>query len=201
MNNSGVLLAPGAVDTPLCATDAFGYSTAQVVTPGMYPFVTPDSNPHWVPNTSTAQWIAPNPNNGVPNGAYDYTTTFTIGPGANLSSVLITGLVTSDDKLANVTLNGNSLGITTPSGETAATSRDSTPCIRSRSAAVTDFFHIGVNTLTFDTLNQFGSVTGLIVQITGSYSLVPEPTSMAAAGHRPQRSTDFPPVPQAPRQR
>ena len=38
VNSSGVLLAPGAVDTHYALTDAFGYTTAQVVTPGMYPF-------------------------------------------------------------------------------------------------------------------------------------------------------------------
>ena len=106
----------------------------------------------------------PESQHGVPNGAYDYTTTFTIGPGANLSSILITGLVTSDDKLANVTLNGNSLGITTPSGETAATVGFNS--LHPFSISGSDgLFRTGVNTLTFDTLNQFGSVTGLIVQI------------------------------------
>ncbi len=173
VDNSHALLGPHAVDTHYALSDSAGYSTAQVVTPGTYPF------PPWVPDTSTAQWIAPNPNSGVPNGIYTYTTTFTIGPGANLASIAILGSLTADDTVKDVYLNGSSLGISTPNSYSSPGFTSLHPF----SILGTDgLFHEGVNTLTFETANVYGSVTGLIVSVSGSYNLVPEPASMALLG-------------------
>ncbi len=178
VDNTGALLAVGTTDSHYALSDSFGYTSAKVVNPAEYPFP-PATNPGWASNTSTAQWIAPNPNHGVPNGAYDYTTTFTVGPGANLASIMISGMLTADDTVTGVLLNGHSLGITTPDSYFSPGFTTLHPF----SISGTDgFFTSGTNTLVFETANTFGSVTGLIVSVSGSYNLVPEPMSMALLG-------------------
>ena len=100
-------LPPDTPDPHYALTSAL-LVPAEVVKPGVYPFV-PSSpgGPHWVANPSDAQWIAPNPNHGVPNGTYTYTQSFTIGPGANLSTVSISFKAASDDQLFAVDVNGH----------------------------------------------------------------------------------------------
>jgi hypothetical protein len=172
VDNAGNPLGPHVAD-PHYAISALG--PAEVVATGQHPF------PPWVPNPSNAQWIAPLPNTSVPNGIYDYTTHFTLNS-ANLASVVISGLLTSDDQVQDVLLNGHSLGITTPTGPTIPTAGFTSLHPFSISGSISPFFIEGNNTLVFHTANLFGSVTGLLVQQTGSYSLIPEPTSMALLG-------------------
>lgn len=157
-----------------------GTPPAQVVQMGTFPF------PPWTPDTSTAEWIAPSPNMTVPNGTYTYDQAFTIGANANLSSVSITFSAASDDQLFAVDINGH-LVLTNPipanpdgSGYTSLHG----PFTIDNSNAAGDFV-TGVNHITFITKNVYGSVTGLLVDITGatySTASVPEPPSIALLG-------------------
>src|SRR5262249_36703708 len=134
--------------------------------------------PPWVANTATAQWIAPVPNTSEPDGSYDYQTTFTIGGKADLSSVVLSGQFASDDQIAEVFLNGHALGLSTSPGHPSFDSLHPFTI----DGSVSPFFLTGTNTLTFHTLNLFDATTGLIVDVAGSYNVVPEPSAMALFG-------------------
>jgi hypothetical protein len=124
----------------------------------------------WVSDTATARWIVPQ--GDMPNGTYTYTTSFTVGSDADLASASILGRLTADDTVDDVLLNGNSLGIST-GDQSYGTWYD---------MAINDYFQVGENILTFITRNTNGAPTGLIVEMTGSYNAVPEPSSMALLG-------------------
>ncbi len=130
----------------------------------------------WVSNLSDAQWIQPAANAQV-NGTYTYTTSFTLANDAILSSALISGKFTADDKISNVILNGTALGIGT-TGEEVHGSWFNFSILGSSP------FQHGVNTLSFETRNTRGVASGLIVQMTGSYDAtpVPEPASAVMMG-------------------
>lgn len=168
------LLAANAADTHYVLT-----ASANPLAPvGGNPFVTDPSFfpfPIWHPNTATAQWVDPVVGNGLsPNGAYTYQTTFTIGAGADLSSVLVKLGLTADDALTDIILNGVSLGLTTGPPLSATTDFTLTG---------SDPFVVGVNTLVFETQNEFRFTTGLFVDASGTYStVIPEPASMALLG-------------------
>jgi hypothetical protein len=171
VDNSHAHLAIGAADTHYTIT-----ASADPAAPaGSAPRVVNTSSLPYVSNTPTAQWVAPVPNAFEPNGTYDYRTSFTLTPGADLSSVLITGSLSSDDRVASVFLNGVALAITTPvEGYTQLHSF-------AINAALSPFFVSGTNTLTFRTENIFGAQTGLIVDMSGTFNVVPEPASMVLA--------------------
>jgi hypothetical protein len=176
VDDSHALLPANAADTHYTLTASADPaapvgSNPGVVAPG-FPI------PPWIANTATAQWVAPVPNASEPNGSYDYQTTFTIGSLADLASVVLSGQFSSDDQIAEVFLNGNALGLSTPTGSPGFTALH--PFTIDGSAS--PFFTTGVNTLTFHTLNVFNVTTGLIVDTSGSYNLVPEPSAMALLG-------------------
>jgi hypothetical protein len=146
-------------------------------TAGLTPFVVPNNGypfvpPRWVPNTATAQWITPKLPEPV-NGAYNYTTHFDL-TGFIPGSAAITGRLSADDEVVGVLLNGVAVvpAITTPDGGFASLFNFS----------ITSGFVSGVNTLEFLTMNTHGVVTGLIVDMTGTASAVPEPASLALMG-------------------
>jgi hypothetical protein len=125
-------------------------------------------------SSPAAQWIGSSAG-GVPNGQYIYTTGFTIGADALLSSILIEGRFTADDKITNVRLNGNDLNIGTTGDEIYGTWFNF-------QIAGSSYYHVGANTLSFVTENTHRSQNGLIVQMSGSYNAVPEPASIAMMG-------------------
>lgn len=128
-------------------------------------------NPNWVPPPAGTQWITPVVPQTV-NGAYNYETTFTLGPGMDPKTAQISGVVGADDTLVGVVLNGVTLPITTPAnGFVSLTSFD---------IPVGSNFVSGVNTLEFLTMNTHEVVTGLLVSMTGT--AVPEPTSISLLG-------------------
>ncbi|WP_206108063.1 PEP-CTERM sorting domain-containing protein [Paludisphaera soli] len=160
VDSSHVLLATGEPD--------LNYTLAHAGSP-----TTPVANRlagTWVPDTSIARWIVPQ--GSMPNGTYTYSTTFTVGADADLASASILGRLTADDTVDDVLLNGNSLGIST-GDQSYGTWYD---------LAINDYFQVGENVLTFVTRNTNGGPTGLIVEMTGSYNAVPEPSSMALLG-------------------
>jgi hypothetical protein len=141
-------------------------------TTGLTPFVVPPGFPipPWVANTSTAQWITPKMPEPV-NGAYNYTTTFSL-TGLIPGTASITGKLSADDELTGIVLNGVLLPITTPDGSFTSF----------HNFSITSGFVAGVNTLEFLTMNTHNVVTGLIVDMTGTATAVPEPASLAMLG-------------------
>jgi hypothetical protein len=127
----------------------------------------------WV-TSPVAQWLSPYPSSQYTqaNEGFTYTTMFTIGNDADLLTAVITGQLSVDDKLLDVRLNGNSLGITT--GDEVYGSW--------KAFSITSFFQKGANTLEFVTLNTHNGPTGLIVDMEGQYNAVPEPASLSLMG-------------------
>lgn len=128
------------------------------------------NNPAWIANSLTSKWIGAVPNGGstnVPIGDYTYQTTFDL-TGLDASTAVLSGLLSSDNNITSVLINGNSTGITTPFE--AFTSF--------QPFSITDGFVSGINTLEF-TVFEGGVVSGFRTEITQSTAEpVPEPTSI-----------------------
>jgi len=150
-----------------------GYDASAVFSP-------PDI--HWAIPPAGSKWIAPiesggpdtNPMAAKPNGVYDYTTTFTLAS----ANALLSGVATADDTITGIVLNGHAIAFTTPQG-TGSYATAGYPHLYTLPSASGDFV-AGLNTITFDTKNVWGSVTGLLVSAT--VTTIPEPTSMALLG-------------------
>ncbi|WP_165066366.1 PEP-CTERM sorting domain-containing protein [Paludisphaera rhizosphaerae] len=128
----------------------------------------------WVTPPSGSKWIGPPPFYNVVNGVYTYETTFTL-TNAVLSTVVISGQASSDDKIDDILVNGVSVGFSTPD--------QSYGTLHAFMISGAAFFKDGTNTLTFVTENTHGVVQGLLVSMSGTYtSTVPEPTSIAMLG-------------------
>ena len=140
----------------------------------------------WIPNTSTAQWIAPAFNtNSAAVGLYVYSTGFTLPSDADLSSVLITGGWAVDDGSNSgsavhdiIRVNGFDIVVDNPDGFGALT-----PFTLNAG-----FVH-GLNSIQFLVENG-GSFTGLMVDNTvGTFDrtvatgpgpgTIPEPATMS----------------------
>ncbi len=132
----------------------------------------------WMPGSSTSAWVTPGASfQYFPNGPFDYQTTFTLPSDAN--SVSISLNLAADDEVPGILLNGDL--VDTPPYPTVDTS-NYTP-ISFNSGDVVP----GLNTLTFETLNfdsnGGNNPTGLRVDgITGSYTVVPEPSCIGLLG-------------------
>ena len=114
------------------------------------------------------RWIGPSPDNSTqqPSGDYDFRTTFSLA-GLDPSTASITGVVAADNKVADIKLNGVSLGIAGGSMGSLLNYK------------ITSGFSSGINTLDFIVNNDStGGPTALMVSETGTTS-VPEPSAFA----------------------
>jgi hypothetical protein len=110
VDDSNALLAGGAVDSHwsiISAPSPFGPS-AYVANP------IPDI---YIDNTATAQWIAPQTAQGLNDfntaGIYTYRQTFDL-TGFDASTATLSGLISSDNDIMDILINGVSTGFTTP---------------------------------------------------------------------------------------
>ena len=147
-----------------------------------YPVVYTYGSP-WVPNETNpaAQWISPNNpgQNGQINGTYSYTTHFDLSTGANPLTASITGKFAADDIITAILLNGSAVGVAVVGGvPTGYPSYDKWFDFTISSSAN---FVAGDNKLEFVSANTHNVVTGLIVQMSGTYTAVPEPASVTVA--------------------
>jgi hypothetical protein len=105
---SDINLSTGIATYTVVEQNGFNFGatgTAQVVTPA--------SNDAgflggWVPNSSSSDWVAFDPNNATGNGLGIYTTTFTL-TAADLATASLAGSWTLDDG-GSLLLNGHTLG-------------------------------------------------------------------------------------------
>lgn len=118
----------------------------------------------WVQDSATSRWITPG-NATWDIGTYEYQTTFSLA-GLDPASAILTGSWSADNS-AIIYLNGNATSFTL--GANAYGSF--TPFTLSSG------FVNGVNTLDFFVYND-GGPTGLRVDISGTASPVPEPSTM-----------------------
>ena len=128
----------------------------------------------WLFDTSTYQWIGPqaggNETNDAP-GLYVYTETFDV-TNYYLASVVLSGQFAADDG-AEIFLNGVDTGIGTSTFQTLT------------AFSLTSGFVQGLNTLTIDVTNGpalTGNPSGLVVELSGTGTVLPEPASFAFMG-------------------
>ena len=123
----------------------------------------------WVPNNPNSRWIGPSGQSYGPPGNYTYATQFTLPPLTNLSTVSIGGMWASDDSGLDIEINNIS------TGQVSAGFTTLVPF------SITSGFQIGLNTIEF-LVNNAGGPSGLRVdKIQGSFSLIPEPTTIGLA--------------------
>ena len=146
------------------------------------PALTTTAYPGWVAAPSGTQWVNSwgydNPD--TPAGTYDYQTTFDL-TGLDFHTAELSGFWAADDT-GYILLNGvAAVGTGTVLSD---------PGFQSLTAFdITGGFHAGVNTLDFIVTNDdlFGGggdgiATGLLVQIQGTASPAPEPSSLLLMG-------------------
>lgn len=136
--------------------------------------IAPVTSPAYAKAPAGTQWIGPNVNNMLdqPTGNYDFRTTFSLA-GLDPSTAKITGVLSTDNKLVDVYLNGTNLGI---SGGSLGTLLN---------FSISSGFQQGKNTLDFVVNNDStGGPTALMVSETGTASptAAPEPSSLAVFG-------------------
>lgn len=163
VDNSDVVLANGATDThyllggsPTYAVDeAEGYPGA------------------WMAPSAASSWITPLVGSGntgsgsAASGGYTYSTTFDL-TGYETGSAVINGLVSADNSVTSVLINGNAISFSAHSDYSSFAS-----------FTVTSGFVAGVNTLAF-VVNNSGGPTGLRAELDGSFTAaVPEPETYA----------------------
>jgi len=174
---NGVPLTTGTADPNYSLTFVpSGNSTATAITSaGGFPI-----GP-WIADDTLSDWIKPN-NGGLgqgyadtdPVGLYIFTTTFSL-TGLNPATASITGQWATDNDGIEILLNNN------PVSFVGAPNLGSW----SSSFAVSSGFVSGLNTLTFEVDNvdnglTYGNPTGLRVEMSGTASAVPEPSTILA---------------------
>jgi serine/threonine-protein kinase len=163
VDGNGTLLTDGQVDphwtitaTPTAAVSARAFATLNKWPVGSA----------WLPNNYQSRWISPQADEttGDPPGAYIYRTTFDLS-GFDLATMRITGRTAADNRVLDVRLNGQSMGLMAEGFNTF------TPF------EITRGFIAGRNVLEFIVRND-GDTTGanpsgLRVELTGSGAVVP----------------------------
>ncbi len=131
----------------------------------------------WVSPPAGTQWI--NPGGGsTPAGNYDYQTTFDL-TGLDPGSLVLSGSWAADNA-GSILLNGAAaIGIGTTIPDPYGFKNLTAFSITGSDNAAN--LHPGLNTLDFVVQND-GSVTGLLVQISGTASPTPEPSSLVLLG-------------------
>jgi hypothetical protein len=174
LHGTGVGLAVGASDPNYIM--AAGSSDG---TTGVVPFVTGPGNPGsppWaaVPTVDGSQWITPKAPEPV-NGAYNFQTSFSLAGLIPGTASITINAVSADDELVGVLLNGVAVSpaITTPDTGFGSTFGP---------FSISSGFVSGTNTLTFLTMNTHEGFVGLLVDMTGTAAVVPEPASLALLG-------------------
>ena len=173
VDDHGALLVTGAVDSHYTLLSASGAASAYAVDDAAgYPG-------YWLAPGGASKWITPVVSGGfaasTDPGAVDYLyqTSFDLS-GIDLSSARITGLVTADNEVQDILLNGHSIGFATAPGYASFTG-----------FGITSGFVDGLNTLAFR-VGNWGGPTGLRTELSGSFvaTSVPEPAAWAtlAAG-------------------
>ncbi|WP_310496122.1 PEP-CTERM sorting domain-containing protein [Sandarakinorhabdus sp.] len=124
----------------------------------------------WLANTAISRWITPtNTLNHAP-GTYTYELTFVLTPKSIANTARFTGRYAIDNRLANVTLNGNVIATGPASGSQFASWN---------AFSAVNGFVAGVNKLRFTTVNDAGGTgnpAGLQVQfVTSGVEVLPEP--------------------------
>ena len=132
LDNNGVLLADGEIDTHYTVTSN-GFEAAT--------YADNSINNAWVRNTAQSRWIGPSINGQGEPGTYTYQTTFNL-TGFDINSITLIGTVALDDGILEVRLNGNLVELP----------------VAPRFDQFTDFefttgFVEGLNTLEFDVRN------------------------------------------------
>lgn len=147
-----------------------GIVVAPVALNGNY-WATPPSGSQWITAFGTSSGQAEHP---VQNGTFNYTTTFSLGAGQDPGAASIVGMVSSDDQITAVYLNGHLISNAinpTPTPNQGYTSL--------YPLSITSGFKTGNNVLTFDTLNTHMGPEGFVASLKGT---VPEPASLALLG-------------------
>jgi hypothetical protein len=158
-----------------------GAGGSDVVAPGNGVFPIGPGNP-WFPNNATANWTsgplaAGNPpGNPVPNGLYDYQTTYSA---SDAGAVTISGFLSGDDQITGILVNGVA-AVITPAG-TVPTPDQGYGAMYAFTATAPG--HAGVTTLDFLDSNTHVFIEGLRVDsLTGFTTTIPEPASILMLG-------------------
>ncbi len=171
VNASGTPLPDGTLnDLHYSLVSVPGGTTVTLVrtSAGGYPI------PPYIGDDSLSAWIGPNNDHQVdgPVGNYDYQVSFSLA-GFNPSTASITGGWSSDNNGVAILLNGVNSG--NPGTSFTQFSIGFAPF------SITSGFQAGINTLDFIVYNG-GGPTALRVEMTGTATPTPEPTSIALLG-------------------
>jgi hypothetical protein len=160
----------------------------------------PISGGPWDKNTGTGKWIGPIPQytqgflTAPANTYYVYQTTFTIPTNVNLSTVLITGTLASDNCDTAIGINGVGLGGSVMGSNCATAGNsfstghqfeiggsNSSPGSTTGIYFAYSAFHTGINTIQFVVYNdgtETPNPTGLVVwNMSGQVEELPEPST------------------------
>ena len=169
VGNSATVFTGGLVDfiLPIGGGPTYNVGTGNV-------WAAPGGSSSWVSNN---RGNYPGGSNTEPTGVYDYSTTFF----DNLASTSYGTITVLADDTASVYLNGNLIA-PAASPATAGTCDSGTPnCTVPATYNLTGFVN-GVNTLSFDVLQEHGSAEGLDFYGSVSTSVTPEPNSLLLMG-------------------
>jgi hypothetical protein len=167
LHGTGQGLSTGVVDPNF--TIASAPSGAVLKPGGATDTIPPVTSPAYVSPPAGLRWIGPTSDNSVqqPVGNYDFRTTFDL-TGLDPATAQVAGSVAADNKVADIKLNGVSLGI---SGGSLGSMMN---------FSITKGFSSGINTLDFIVRNdETGGPAALMVSEIGTASAVPEPSALA----------------------